>query len=132
MQLSAKRTQEIAARLVASNRTYLHAGRISSHGVGKLVGELIFSQTCLFGKFARSHLRCLYRKLYREFYTPKISNYEGFILRWRADVVANLPPPHPAFQGAIAHIMTSPFTRTQIHLQLESQISSLMGIRAHL
>lgn len=52
--------------------SYLQVGSISHRCVEKLIGRLSFSLTIIFGKFARTHLRPLYRKFYRRFCSAKL------------------------------------------------------------
>ena len=46
--------------------THVNEGYISYNDLEKLIGKLCFSQTCLFGKFAREQLRCLYKNFTRQ------------------------------------------------------------------
>ena len=55
---------------------YLQEGRISHSFLEKLIGKLLFSQTAVFGKFARTQLRPLYVKLNRRVYNARLSAYE--------------------------------------------------------
>ena len=65
-----------------------------------LIGKLSFSQTCLFGKFARTQLRPLYKKLHSRFYSAKLSSREMSTLRWWLAITKELKP-------RIAHSLNS-------------------------
>ena len=75
--------------LIAS---YLKEGRIPHRCLDKLIGRLSFSQTALFGEFARAQLRPMYRKIHRRVYTAALSAYEKSILEWRASIIAEFTP----------------------------------------
>ena len=72
--------------------SYLKAGRISHRCLGKLIGRLSCAQTALFGKFARTRLRPLRRKMRRRIYTDVLPAYEKSILEWRASIAAEFTP----------------------------------------
>ena len=80
-----------------SNEVKLHmkAGMISSSELEKLIGKLGFSQTNLFGKFARAQLRLLYKKFYARSYRSKLSPEELKNLSWWAAVLSSLHPRIP-------------------------------------
>ena len=63
-QLRAALTREKATRRTLTIERHIRTSIISSHELDKLIGKLCFSQTCLFGKFARIQLRCLYKQLH--------------------------------------------------------------------
>ena len=95
MKLQVALTEEKASRWTASISNYLKEGVISSNELEKLIGKLCFSHTCLFGKFARTQLRCLYRKLYAPKYIAHLASHERLTLRWWIDVLSNLSPRVP-------------------------------------
>ena len=70
----------------------LAEGKISAHALERIIGKLSFSQTCLFGKFARTQLRPLYKKLYRHHYVATLTPRETTTLIWRPSVLAELKP----------------------------------------
>ena len=72
--------------------SYLKEGRVSHRCLEKLVGRLSFSQTTLFGEFARTQLRPLRRKLHRRVYSAVLSPYERSILEWWASIIAEFAP----------------------------------------
>ena len=51
-----------------------------------------FSQTAMFGKFARSQMRVLYRKLYRKFYVATLEERERAVLSWWLAIPRELNP----------------------------------------
>ena len=69
---------------------HVNDGAISHSHLEKLIGKLCFSRTFLFGKFARTQLRCLYRKLYSPRYEDTIAPHEHLTLRWWVGVLTNL------------------------------------------
>lgn len=68
------------------------AGRIDALALGSLIGKLIFSQTSLFGKSARTQLMPLCKKLYRHYYAAMLTQRETKTLNWRKDFPAELKP----------------------------------------
>ena len=78
--------------LIAS---FLERGCIGFQELEKLIGRLSFSQTSVFGKFARTQLRPLYKKLYNRFFRPTLSGQERFTLRWWFRVLRELSPRIP-------------------------------------
>ena len=92
--------------------SYLVQGWISSHRLEKLVGRLTFSQTSLFGKFARAHLRPLYRKLYRRVYNSALSAEERGLVPC-GGTRRSSPFPH-VYVGHYRRNSTGPFTRTRL------------------
>ena len=94
-QLSVTLTPEKASKWVAEIRGFIRNRSISSHELDKLIGKLGFSQTSLFGKFARTQLTPLYKKFYSRNFTPKLSFSEVRTLNWRAVVLASLKPRIP-------------------------------------
>ena len=71
---------------------YLQEGRIAHSFLEKLIGKLLFSQTAVFGKFARTQLRPLYVKLNRRVYNARLSAYERSVFTWWRDVLADFSP----------------------------------------
>ena len=72
--------------------------RVSIHALEleSLVGKLGFSQTCLFGKFARAKIRYLYKKLRRRYYVSSFPAWELSPLLWRGGaILAELQPRIP-------------------------------------
>ena len=72
--------------------TVLKEGRISHQVLEGLIGKLSFSQAALFGKFARSQMRVLYRKLYRKIYCSQLSHRERAVLIWWCAIFRELSP----------------------------------------
>ena len=67
--------------------SFLKEGRISRICLGKLIGRLGFSQTCIFGKFARTQIRPLYQKFHQWVYNAQLSRHERCTFeRWRAAI----------------------------------------------
>ena len=97
--LQAALTTEKATRWPHGILGHISTGFLSSHELGELTGKLCFSQTCLFGEFARAHLRCLYRKLRARRYCAALSKFETMSLRWWADVISRLQPRTPWGSG---------------------------------
>ena len=56
------------------------------------MGKLGFSQTDLFGKFARAHLRPLYRKFFARHYQENLFEADGAILTWWIAVLTSSTP----------------------------------------
>ena len=56
------------------------------------MGKLSFSQTAMFGKFARSQMRVLYRKLYRKYYAATLEEREFAAPKWRLAILHELNP----------------------------------------
>ena len=73
-------------------RLPLRKGTISASELENLIGELCFSQTCLFGKFARKQIRCTYRQIRAEKYTADLSTPEKMAPRWLVGVIDNITP----------------------------------------
>ena len=95
MQLIATLTEEKAKRWTDSILRRLKEGVTSPNELAKLTGKLRFSQTCLFGKFDRAQLLCLYQKLYAPRYLARLESRERLTPRWRVDVLSNLSPSFP-------------------------------------
>lgn len=77
------------AALIAS---YLAQNRLSYQELEKLIGRLSFSQTMLFGKFARTQLRPLYQKQHRRIYNAALSTAERAVLLWWHDIIIAFSP----------------------------------------
>ena len=77
MKLRVSLTPEKAKNWADTMLGVLKEGRIPPHTLEKLIGKLSFSQTCLFGKFDRTQLRCLYRKLHAPTYIAHINKFEN-------------------------------------------------------
>ena len=93
--LTVSLTPEKAKKWSENIGRILKEQRISAHELEKLIGKLCFSQTCLFGKFARTQLRCLYRKLHAPRFVPNLSKAENLVLHWWNDVISKLSPRIP-------------------------------------
>ena len=76
-------------------RSFRQRGSIHALELETLIGRLSFSQTCLFGKFARTQMRCLYKKLHRRVYVAKFTPRELLSLRWWEAVLTELRPRVP-------------------------------------
>ena len=77
------------SQLIAS---FLTAGKISHSCLEKLIGRLLFSQSAVFGKFARTQLRPLYLKLHRRVYCAKLSAQERLLFSWWKQVIEEFTP----------------------------------------
>ena len=73
--------------------SYIKAGSISHRCLEKLLGRLAFSQTSVFGKFARTQLRPLYQKFYRRVFNARLTPLEAVNLSWWLGVIADFTPP---------------------------------------
>ena len=71
---------------------------IPAQELGDLIGNPGFSQTNLFGKFARTQLRPLYAKFYSMGFSPSLPNSEIRAFHWRPTRLRSLQPriPRPA------------------------------------
>ena len=65
---------------------------LSHQALGKLIGRLFFSQTLIFGKFARTQLRPLYQKLRRWVYNARLTSSELAVFQWWGKVVRSFSP----------------------------------------
>ena len=65
---------------------------LSLQDLGKLVGRLPFSQTLLFGKFARTQLRPLYQKLRRRVYNARLTSSGAAVFQWSGEVARPFSP----------------------------------------
>ena len=72
--------------------SYLKEGSITHSCLEKLIGRLLFSQTAVFGKFARTQLRPLYLKLHRRVYCAKLSAQEKLLFSWWKQIVEEFRP----------------------------------------
>ena len=70
---------------------HTHAGCIAAVPIEKLIGDLGFPQTNLFGKFPRTQIRPLYRKLRTRRYVPTLSSAELRLFVWRSSILRSLP-----------------------------------------
>ena len=68
---------------------------ISSQQLEWHIGNLGFSQANLFGEFARTHPRPLYKKFYAGRFSPKLTGAEIQTLRWWVAVLTSLQPRIP-------------------------------------
>ena len=76
-------------------RSHIRNGLIPAVPLEKLIGKLGFSQTNLFGKFARAQLRPLYQKLYTKPFSPTLTSGELRTFHWWADILSSLHPRIP-------------------------------------
>ena len=72
--------------------SYLTQNKIAFQELGKLIGRMSFSQTMLFGEFARTQLRPLYQKQYREVYNATLSADDRAILTWWHGAIISSSP----------------------------------------
>ena len=93
--LSVTLTPDKAKAWAEEIELFIRQRSIPSPVLEKLIGKLGFSQTNLFGKFARTQLRPLYKKFYSRNFSPKLSLSECANLRWWADVLSSLQPRVP-------------------------------------
>ena len=91
-QLSISLTPEKREKWPGLIRTYLDRGELPHRCLDKMVGRLSFSQTALFGKFARTQLRPLCSKLQRRVYNDRLSALERDTLLWLHGVIAEFTP----------------------------------------
>ena len=94
-QLEVSLPYDKAFRWVDEIRRYLRAGHITAIRLERLIGKLGFSQTNLFGEFARTQLKPLYRKLYAARFIPQLSIIESRILHWWSRILLSLNPRIP-------------------------------------
>ena len=81
MKLHISLTEEKASQWSELIRTYRMRGPIRALELESLIGKSVFSQTCLFGKFARTKMRYLYKKIHRRYYASSFSAMElSFLL----------------------------------------------------
>ena len=116
MRLSVRLTPEKASRRVGAIKLFLPKGRVGRKDLGSLIGKLGFSQTCLFGKFARCQLRALYCKLNRLWYVPTLRSREILIFRRWISVLHTVSPRLVALPDAQAGLIvyTDAATSSQI------------------
>ena len=89
-------------------------GSINHSTLEKLIGKISFSQTAIFGKFARTMISPLHHKLHAKSYRERISIQEKRVFQWWAATLRSLKPriatPKPKFPELI--IYTDAATRT--------------------
>ena len=90
--LSVCLTREKAEAWDVQLSSYIKAGCVSSNESGKLIGKLGFSQTNLFGKFARSQVISLYVKFYARPYFAALSQDGRSLSQWRIGILKSLQP----------------------------------------
>ena len=88
-------TTEKARRRSSEIYSYVENRTISSQELEKLISNFGFSQTNLFGKYARTQLRPLYRKFCARNFRSKLSNYELHTFSGRSEVLRSLKPRVP-------------------------------------
>ena len=93
--LSVTLTEDKARNWANTIAQILKTGVISSNELEKLIGKLGFSQTNLFGKFARTQLRPLYQKFYAKQYQAQLSPLEKSTLNWWHAILLSLRPRLP-------------------------------------
>ena len=71
---------------------FLMHGSIPNNDLQKLIGELNFAQSMVFGKCARAPIRPLFTWLYASYFPPLISPTVGLILRWRISLIRSIKP----------------------------------------
>ena len=91
-QLAISLTMEKRAKWACLIASYLKRGQLSHRCRDKLIGRLLFSQTSLFGEFARTQLRPLYTKLHRRVYNAQLSSLERSNHTWRLHIIAEFTP----------------------------------------
>lgn len=94
-QLSVTLTDDKALSWAKEIPTPISKGEISSQSLENLICKLSFSQTNLFGKFARAQIRPLYKKLYARNFSPNLSDAESLTLRRWVAVLTSLQPRIP-------------------------------------
>ena len=94
-QLSATLTPDKASNWASEVNGFIQNRAISSPELEKLIGKLGFSQTNLFGEFARTQLRPLYKKFCPRNFSPSLSFSELKTSQWRAAVLSSLRPGIP-------------------------------------
>ena len=95
---------------------FLQEGLISSQELEKMIGNLGFGQTNLFGRFARTQLMPTYRKFYAETYVAELSDSERRILHggWESSDLSDLVAP-----AALCLVLTSSSIQTKIPFLIE-------------
>ena len=129
MKLSVRLTPEKASRWIDAIRLFLSKGRVGREDLGSLIGKLGFSQTCLFGNFARCQLRALYCKLSRRWYVPKLSSREILISRWWISVRHAVSPRVVAPSDAQADLIV--YTDAATSSQIIASLSFAGGPGGH-
>ena len=119
MKLSVRLTADKASKWIDAVKGFLERGRVGRKELESLIGKLGFSQTCLFGKFARCQLRAPYLKLHQRWFVATIAERETLVFRWWVSVLRNVSPriaSSPALQAdliiytdaaASSHLMAS-------------------------
>ena len=72
--------------------SYMKGGQMPHRCLDKIIGGLSFSQTSLFGEFARTQLRPLYAALYRRVYHARLPILERNSLSWRIRAIPEFTP----------------------------------------
>ena len=85
-------TEEKAKKWSSEIDHVLREGNIKHVELEGIIGKLSFSQTMMFGKFARSMMRPLYRKLYANHYSASLTNSDRRVLVWRQGTILTLEP----------------------------------------
>ena len=70
---------------------FIRTRSIKRQELEKLIGRLSFSQTLLFGKFARTQLLPLYQELNRRVYKARLTDAETAVFSWRGGLFAPSP-----------------------------------------
>ena len=79
MKISGGLTADKATKWIDTLEIFLEKGCVVHKAIGSLIGKIGFSQTCIFGEFARYQLRAIYLKLRRRRFTPAISERDTIV-----------------------------------------------------
>ena len=113
------------SQLIAS---FLKEGSVSHSCLEKLIGRLLFSQSAIFGKFARTQLRPLYLKLHRRVYCAKLSAQEKLLFSWWKQIIEEFRPriaiPRPPRPHWILYTDAATSTRLLCAILLHGDSSS--------
>ena len=88
-------TSEKSSRCPDTIRRRLIGGVIPTRQIAKFIGKLCFPHTCIFGKFASTQIRFLYRNLHAPRYQASLIPRGRLTVDWRVDVIAKLKPRIP-------------------------------------
>ena len=101
------------------------ANAIQRDALEKLIGKISFSQTALFGKFPRTMISPLYKKLHAKQYRAFINLQEKRIFEWWASTIRSLKPriatPKPKFPEFILYTDAATKTNTLAAILLRPQ-----------
>ena len=85
-------TEAKATKWAEQIKQVLKEGEIKHTEIEGLIGKLSFSQTMMFGGFARSMMKPLYRKLYAHHYSTSLSECDRRVLIWWMTTLRTLDP----------------------------------------